>query len=305
MKKKVPAALRIVIHGPSDPLAGVLEVTLHGTSRALGREIRVLSRFNLRIVSPIVSVNADQDLRYGRILDNAKINLDLCRQWLQHCCRSHGQRCNTPAWSLALGKPEKLKFRLIDVWERRLVEFDSAQCEYVALSYVWGPIHLRKDLLELRQGVVKSFLQPNYLDRRVGKTIWDAMEIVRGINVRYLWTDRLCIIQDSNEDKAAQIGQMDRIYGNALLTIAAATSEHLDAGIPGITTNRSVTQIGEQVMLNPPVNILYPIYSDEDLQPWDTRAWTLQEKLLSKRILLFHHELVDFHCPCSVMHEDM
>ncbi|KAG6353619.1 hypothetical protein INS49_005581 [Diaporthe citri] len=103
----------------------------------------------------------------------------------------------------------------------------------------------------------------------------------------------------------AQIGQMDRIYGNAVVTIVAATSKALHTGIHGVTAQRCVGQLAGQVCSAPVVNVLVPIQSDTNLDPWEGRAWTFQEKPLSKRLLLFHGGMVDFHCRCGVMREDM
>lgn len=139
----------------------------------------------------------------------------------------------------------------------------------------------------------------------MGNTIIDAIEVALSLEIRYLWVDRLCIIQDNEEEKKAQIEQMDRIYGNAVVTIVAATSANLNAGIPGVTAQRYVDQLASQVCSAPVVNVLVPIQSDANLDPWEGRAWTFQEKLLSKRLLLFHGGMVDFHCRCGVMREDM
>ncbi|KAK4220848.1 heterokaryon incompatibility protein-domain-containing protein [Podospora fimiseda] len=305
-KNKVPAALRVVVYGSSHSKQGVIEVKLWGTSRAIGRELKLLSRFNLRVASPILAPTMDRQLRYGRLIRKDRIDLGLCRQWLHHCRTVHCDACQAPSWSINMRKTGTVNFRVIDVIQMTLVEKDASCCEYAALSYVWGtPDQYRPDLLYLNRSTVDKFFELNSITGSVGQTIWDAMEVVRGLGMRYLWADRMCIIQDSDQDKAKQIGLMDVIYGHATVTIAAATSVHLDSGLLGISTKRSVVQIAKQVTKSPQVNVLVPVESNPDLSPWSTRAWTLQEKLLSRRILLFHHGQVGYYCGTGTMHEDM
>ncbi|KAH8886107.1 HET-domain-containing protein, partial [Thozetella sp. PMI_491] len=304
-KNKIPVGIQVTVYGAGHSKSGVIESKLFGTSRAMGREIKVLSQFHLRVASPQLSPSLSRELRYGRVLDRCRIDLALCRAWLRYCRNAHGKACSCPKWSATLARPEGINFRLVDVDRNMLVEMDAAECEYAALSYVWGPAECRRGLVELTTANIRSLLAPGSLDWRVGKTVLDAMEVVRSIGLRYLWVDRLCIMQNGDADKGKQIGQMDRIYGSAAITIVAATSEHSDAGISGVTAERSITQLGDQVSCNPPINVLLPVSPNRDLSPWTDRAWTLQEKLLSRRLLVFHHGVVDFYCASGIMHEDM
>lgn len=56
------------------------------------------------------------------------------------------------------------------------------------------------------------------------RTIYDALVVTRGIGLRYLWVDAMCIIQDDGDDMAEQIGQMYAVYRSAYVTISAATA---------------------------------------------------------------------------------
>ncbi|KAK0636810.1 heterokaryon incompatibility protein-domain-containing protein [Bombardia bombarda] len=305
-KNKVPAALRIIVYGALHPKAGVLEVKFWGTSRAVGRQLRMLSNFHLRVASPEFSVNQNQQLRYGRPIKQKTIDLDLCRRWLNHCRTLHCDTCNAPRWAATLEKPDGIVFRLIDVLNNALVKFNLNVPDYVALSYVWGgPEHQERGVMHLDKSNVDSFCVRNSISRNVGRTIWDAMEVVRGLGMRYLWADRMCIVQNSPDDMMKQIAQMDRIYGNAVVTMVVATGEHLNSGITGVGTDRLVSQLAQEIIQNPRINVLLPVGSNPDLGPWENRAWTLQEKLLSRRILLFHHGMVDYYCTSGTMHEDM
>jgi hypothetical protein len=126
--------------------------------------------------------------------------------------------------------------------------------------------------------------------------------------------DSFCIIQkderggdDDRDARSSQIEQMDSIFGRAQVTLVAADESDAEAGLCGICvpsrpTSR-LTQIARQVRAN--VNVLLPVKYAATYGRWDTRAWTLQEKLLSKRMLIFNGSHVSFHCRHSVLREDM
>lgn len=57
--------------------------------------------------------------------------------------------------------------------------------------------------------------------------------MTRKVGVEYLWVDALCIIQDSDLDKAREISMMDQIYNNALFTIAAGSGSAASQGFLG------------------------------------------------------------------------
>lgn len=57
------------------------------------------------------------------------------------------------------------------------------------------------------------------------QTIQDAILITRNFNIRYLWIHAICIIQDDERDKVAEIRGMGAIYKQSTLTIAAMISE--------------------------------------------------------------------------------
>ncbi|KAK0648476.1 heterokaryon incompatibility protein-domain-containing protein [Cercophora newfieldiana] len=309
-KKGVPAVVRVVVYPVSHRKSGVLEVTVFGCAKARGRDIKTLSHFALRVASPVPSAlpQHEKHLRYGRLVDRRSIDLSLCRRWLSHCSTTHGASCNAPAWSVTLEKPSGIPFRLVDVLDGSIVEADPRNHEYAALSYVWGDIAHHADILSLSNYNLPTLSSRGGLGgKNLGRAITDAIDIVRTLGMRYLWADRLCIIQDSDIDKAHQVSQMDRIYGGAAVTLVAASGTHLDEPISGVTTARTVSQLAECVTSDPVVNVLLPMQSGgyPDLKPWAGRAWTLQEKLLSRRLLIFHDGMVDFRCPHGTMHEDM
>ena len=117
-----------------------------------------------------------------------------------------------------------LPHRVIDVVTASpdvvLVETAGETGGYHCLSYPWGekPQMLKTTtatLEEHKRLIPFPTLPPMFQD---------AVEITRRLQIRWLWIDALCIIQDSAEDKDAEIAKMSSIYSNASLTISASAS---------------------------------------------------------------------------------
>jgi len=64
--------------------------------------------------------------------------------------------------------------------------------------------------------------------------IEEAMMVCIKLNQKYLWVDRLCIVQDDETSKHYDIKHMSAIFHNATVTIIAADSKTADSGIRGI-----------------------------------------------------------------------
>jgi hypothetical protein len=64
-------------------------------------------------------------------------------------------------------------------------------------------------------------------------TFRDAITITRAMNIRYLWIDSLCIIQDSLDDWTRESSKMWDVYRHSHLTIVAAGSDSDAKGFLG------------------------------------------------------------------------
>ncbi|KAK3398300.1 heterokaryon incompatibility protein-domain-containing protein [Sordaria brevicollis] len=231
-------------------------------------------------------------------------------------CNEHHSNCST-----ASSQPPT---RLIDVCPDgldssyvRLIETHSPpslspkEFPCIALSYCWGT---GKTLTTLTTNY--SSLTAGFLSSTLPQTLQDAVVVTRKIGQRYVWIDALCIIQDSASDWEVEASRMASVYRNAWLTVVAATAGGSDEGFLGqahlsagenwkMPYRVTWPQPTGQGMKKPEGNkgtILAARLAFTDLEhshsrtrdklqripnPWATRAWTFQEQLLSKRMLLF------------------
>lgn len=184
------------------------------------------------------------------------------------------------------------------------------QIRYVALSYVWGRI---PDILETTKANFESLQQPgalasSNLSARLPKTVHDAIVLTKAMEQRYLWVDRLCIVQDDFENKKAQLDSMASIYALSYFTIIAADGSDADhglRGVPGTASPRSCKQhmyhFSKQcTMMQAPVP-----EENLDARDWHRRGWTFQERTLSNRNLVFFQDQVFWECRSSIWIEDI
>ena len=305
----------------------LLIVELLGYGRKLGADLQVLSQFRLRAVSS-ASTNGPADLNsvqlkrssgplsYGRLLDAKWIDQSIGHLWLSECESRHGLECNQHGWAIAMEKPKFL--RVIDVQDYCIKSVtESTNCRYIALSYVWG----RAKIVKLLYSNMESLMRKNGLLEVVHslpQTVTDAIEVVKGMGERYLWTDALCILQENTKEALEQISYMDRVYSGALCTIVAAQGATANSGIEGIRQH-FVPEVGQpasqqrklqqvQVGLKGDMSLVAPLAAQDhkvDDSVWNTRAWTFQERLLSRRLIIFTHGQMIWHCRKMICREDM
>ncbi|RDW75474.1 hypothetical protein BP6252_06616 [Coleophoma cylindrospora] len=175
---------------------------------------------------------------------------------------------------------------------------------YVALSYVWGTReNYTTDISNIRahqqQGSLETF------SNKIPNVIRDAMSLVRRIGLRYLWVDSLCIVQNSKRSWDLNARMMNLIYGNAHLTICAADGADAWDGLRALQSSAHSTQHIEECA--PGVRLMVSQLAETGISTsvWNTRAWTFQERLLSRRCLIFTEGRVFFQCRSATMSEDL
>lgn len=146
----------------------------------------------------------------------------------------------------------------------------------------------------------KSALMKNIPEANLPQTHRDVIQVARWLNVRYVWIDALCIIQDDDkENKMKEIGCMHLTFGNSFLTVQACRAASVHDGFlsPRVDTedalelpypyDKNVDK--SQVFVR--TKVLFP--SDG---PTGARAWCYEESILPLRILSYTKERTRFRC---------
>ncbi len=173
---------------------------------------------------------------------------------------------------------------------------DQYRGPYVDLSYSWGGWSSHK-LEESTLGRYSNGITYRDLPR----TFQDAVRVTRWIGCTYLWIDSLCIIQDSAEDWANESALMDKVYQSAELTISASAALNNEGGL-FLDTQKVLSNTVHQLSLFKTPAATYRIIDctlwSESMgtSPLRRRAWTLQERMLSKRLLHFGRSQIFFQC---------
>ncbi len=209
------------------------------------------------------------------------VDLGRVRDWIEICRSRHGDACEKPGWLDNLEPASGL--RVIDVVGKKIVSAIPG-CRYLALSYVWG-----ESTLLLKRGVaLKSNIERLGEDGGLAvldlpRTIRDAITLTKELGEQYLWVDALCIVQDDLEDLQRQTATMDSVFSGAALTIAAAAGDDADHGLPGLSEcfRRNPPR---KIRLTEKLSLLRKADHELNESSWESRGWTFQERLLSRRI---------------------
>ncbi|KAI1848512.1 hypothetical protein JX265_008707 [Neoarthrinium moseri] len=239
--------------------------------------------------------------------------LGFIKSRLQSCLNSH---------ILCRSRGSTLPTRVLDVGTSgdsriNLISTEGKPFEpYIALTYCWG-----------KDGAIVKTTRENVRSFESGLAISDlplvfreCIMLSRRLGTRFVWIDALCIIQDDREDWERESSKMSLTYAQAFLTIAAAMSASTSESflskpqrrdnnpaalqsslfVKRMTLNGQVTELRARVI--PEVGIhskwthwyyerqLYP------RDPWSQRGWTLQEQLLSPRLLMLTSSEIQWSC---------
>ena len=210
-----------------------------------------------------------------------------------------------------LSERTMLPTRLIDVGDfsslRKphlvLCHRNGTSLPYLTLSHRWPSGAYVQSLTKLTRNSLEAWREELPLSA-LHITFQEAIGITRNLGVRYLWIDALCILQDDSEDWSSESSKMGQIYKNAICNIAVGGDFHPTTGIfrardpahvrplkVDIKWNAGV-MVGlsqEQERSEGPYYVFKSRFMEDHIlnEPINMRAWVLQERLLSPRVLYF------------------
>ncbi|KAF3811064.1 hypothetical protein GCG54_00010400, partial [Colletotrichum gloeosporioides] len=234
---------------------------VYGSRRCIicfaGEQVESLDTFQARV---LLRPRIEQFIDFERI-----------SRWISACETDHSSTCGQETKSFSEAYPGLEVLRLIDVHDLCLVEVNDLQ-PYIALSYVWGGI----STVRMTRANLSRFLKRNSLEpsARIPKTIRDTIDLARRLNIRYIWVDAFCLIQDDSEDLFQGISVMDKIFQRSWLTAVAASGHTANSGLPGFSGGSRVPR--EATVIQPDISVTVFMDLDGMLEStvYQTRGWT-------------------------------
>ncbi|KXH61346.1 heterokaryon incompatibility protein [Colletotrichum nymphaeae SA-01] len=184
------------------------------------------------------------------------------------------------------------------------------QTSYATLSHCWGTKPWDMNLI-LNQINLTTLSTPQPVTM-LPKTFRDAFIVLERLQLEYLWIDRFCIFQDSEDDWLVEASDMHNFYRNSFVCISALGAEDDDGGlffsrdplaisipvvnIPIGESNQSIPHAGMQ-------DVAFIRDADFKSAALSKRGWVLQERILAPRVLHFGKSQIFWECKTSVCSE--
>ena len=272
----------------------------------------------LEVVESLTCQNKD----CGDHLDVASVGVDQrqdtfknAKSWIEECNHTH-DACRPVAAAerilptrLIDTQPEGMDNSVIRIVDGTSIAQGAEAVKYATLSYVWSKTSLtltNAGLPNARLGLQRHAL-PTVLE--------SGIQAAQKLGFRYCYADSLCVLQDSEADKQAECALMASVFRNAALTIVLDQIDELDMQ-PGLVLPDAIanaianaqsqkatrTATSSVVLPDANANAMFKNANRTTDRPsassalplsdfttpgfgWDTRAWSLQERLLSRRLL--------------------
>lgn len=173
----------------------------------------------------------------------------------------------------------------------------SAKTEYITLSHCWG-----KTKMDALRSENEAIYRKEIPWTALTKTFQDAVHYTARLGVEYLWIDSFCINQDRHLDWLDEALSMASIFSNAFLNLAATSSADGDGGL---FFAKSPYLANTCVVVTRWIGFPNTKYAVVDDLSWhrdineavlNHRAWVLQERLLSPRVVHFAAEQISWEC---------
>jgi hypothetical protein len=161
---------------------------------------------------------------------------------------------------------------------------------YACLSHCWGKT---KTIMATKS--TEQALKHNIPWTALSKTFQEAIIVTRQLDIKYIWIDSLCILQDDRKDWHREAANMAAVYQNAFIVLAATRSKDGNGGIFCTQPFPQSVLIDGENKNGLPMDLTarkgVPHWNElgafQLTFPLVKRAWAFQERLLARRIVHF------------------
>jgi len=251
----------------------------------------------------------------GRILGREWIDLDVIKGFIDNCAQNHGAICaKFPFGDAPNAIDAPRPAFLIDVDASCVVDANDAVTgePFTMLSYVRGD---QRDHLSLTTHNLKELQQPGGLKalgtlELIPRTFRDAMSLAALLGIRYIWIDRLCVLQDDDAHRRSEMTKVTLLSVCAVFVIAECDGTNASHGIRGIreipdAQPRSFAQKwaafgdGEAIVRSAAVTRGHQLEAGRawrDGVTYTCQGDTFAETVLARRVLRFEMGTVQWRC---------
>jgi hypothetical protein len=183
----------------------------------------------------------------------------------------------------------------------RLIENAPADSRYAAPSYCWGAngslVTTQASFQERKRKIPWSDLP---------RTFQDAITFAQYLQLKYIWIDSLCILQDCEEDWENESSKMASIYERAFVVLSASRSMDVHSGLwtDALSSFRQRHRLTFRNASGHDISVY--AYAKhlvcQGSEGWigksmlRSRAWAFQERLLGTRNIHFSFHDLKFEC---------